>query len=184
MIDIVLLGMNESDPVSVHSAGGIFLANDDRTTPDTMQTLYRFPTWQLQWEQRQGNEFPLDGGKNNGSEFIGENGTLIVDRSAVRWFPKDDDEEKYPGPGDSVRGPNTHWQNFLDCIKTRTQPRSDIASQAKTTMLCHLGNISYQTGTTVKWDAASQDVANSAARKALAYERDYRKPWKLKHYRA
>lgn len=183
MIDIVLLAMNETDPLSVHSEGGIFLADDDRTTPDTMQTLYRFPKWQLQWEQRQGNELGLDGGKHHGSEFIGSNGTLIVDRNAIRWFPKDDDEEAYPGPGESARGPNTHWQNFLDCIKTRATPRSDIESQAKTTLLCHLGNISYQAGTTVKWDAAKQDVANAAARRAIAYEREYRKPWKLKHYK-
>ena len=183
MIDIVLLAMNESDPLSVHSEGGIFIADDDRTTPDTMQTLYRFPKWQLQWEQRQGNENGLDGGKDNGSEFVGENGTLIVDRSAVRWFPKDDDEETYPGPGATVRGSIPHWQNFLDCIKTREQPRSDIVSQAKTTMLCHLGNISYQTGTTVTWDAGKQDVANATARKAISYEREYRKPWKLKHYK-
>lgn len=184
MIDIVLLAMNESDPISVHSEGGIFIADDDRTTPDTMQTLYRFPKWQLQWEQRQANNYGLDGGKDHGSEFIGERGTLIVDRSAVRWFPKDDDEEAHPGPGDSVRGPNTHWQNFLDCIKTRETPRSDIASHGKTTMLCHLGNISYQTGSTVEWDATKQDVASSAARKAISYEREYRRPWKLKHYKA
>lgn len=184
MIDIVLLGMNESDPLSVHSEGGIFLADDDRTTPDTMQTLYRFPNWQLQWEHRQGNNRGLDGGKDHGSEFIGEHGTLIVDRGAVRWFPKDEDEEAYPGPGDSARGPNTHWQNFLDCIKTRAKPHSDIASLAKTTMLCHLGNISYQTGLTVKWDANAQDVENTAARRAISYEREYRKPWRLKRYKA
>lgn len=182
MIDIVLLGMRESDPIHVHSEGGIFLADDDRDTPDTMQTLYRFPQWQLIWEHRQGNNRGLDGGKDHGSEFIGENGTLIVDRMAVRWFPKDDDDQAYPGPGDSVRGPNTHWQNFLDCIKTRARPHSDIESLAKTTMLCHLGNISYQSGLTVQWDAKAQDVANHAARRAISYEREYRKPWKLKHY--
>jgi len=55
---------------------------------------------------------------------------------------------------------------------------------AKTTMICHLGNISYQSQSTVKWDAKSQDVANRAARHAMAYERPYRRPWKLKVYKA
>lgn len=183
MIDIVLLGMNESDPVSVHSEGGIFASDDDRNTPDTLQTLYRFPKWQMSWEQRAGNELGLDGGKDHGAEFIGEKGVLIVDRGAVRWFPKDGDNPE-PGPGETVRGPNTHWQNFIDCVKTRAKPRSDIESMAKTTMICHLGNISWQSQTTVKWDAKSQDVANRAARHAIAYERPYRKPWKLKVYKA
>ena len=183
MIDIVLLGMNETDPLSVHSEGGILVTDDDRNTPDTMQTIYRFPKWQMNWEQRANNEIGLDGGKDHGAEFIGEHGTLIVDRGAVRWFPKDEDNPE-SGPGESARGPNTHWQNFIDCIKTRAKTRSDIESMAKTTMICHLGNISYQSQTTVKWDAKSQDVANRAARHAMAYERPYRKPWKLKIYKA
>lgn len=184
MIDIVLLGMNESDPLTVHSEGGIYVTDDDRNTPDTLQTLYRFPKWQLQWEHRQWNDRGLDGGKDHGSEFIGEHGTLIVDRAAVRWFPKDEEDEPTAGPGETVRGPNTHWQNFIDCLKSRAKPRSDIESMAKTTMLCHLGNISYQSRCTVAWDAKAQDVANRAARHAMAYERPYRKPWKLKVYKA
>jgi len=183
MIDIVLLGMNETDPLSVHSEGGILVTDDDRNTPDTMQTLFKFPQWQMTWEQRANSEIGLDGGKDHGAEFIGERGTLIVDRGAVRWFPKDEDNAE-PGPGETVRGPNTHWQNFIDCMKSRAKPRSDIESMAKTTMVCHLGNISYQSQSTVKWDAKSQDVANRAARHAMAYERPYRKPWKLKVYKA
>lgn len=184
MIDIVLLGMNETDPVSVHSEGGIFATDDDRNTPDTMQTLYRFPKWQMLWEQRAGNPFGLDGGKDHGAEFIGERGVLIVDRSAVRWFPREEDEKSEAGPGETARGPNTHSENFIECIKTRATPRSDIASSAKTTMICHLGNISWQSKATVKWDAQSQDISNRAARHAISYERAYRKPWKLKVYKA
>ena len=185
MIDIVLLGMNESDPLTVHSEGGIFVTDDDRNTPDTMQTLFRFPRWQLQWEHRQWNNRGLDGGKDHGAEFIGEHGTLIVDRKAVRWFPNDEeDAEPAAGPGETVHGPNAHWQNFIECMKSRAKPRSDIESMAKTTMVCHLGNISYQSQSTVKWDAKAQDVANRVARHAMAYERPYRKPWKLKIYKA
>ena len=70
------------------------------------------------------------------------------------------------------------------CIKSRAKPRADIESLAKTTTICHLGNISWQAQTTVKWDAKTQDVANRDARRAMAYEREYRKPWKLKVYKA
>lgn len=183
MIDIVLLGMNENDPLSVHSEGGIYSTDDDRNSPDTMQTIFKFPKWQMTWEQRANSEIGLDGGKDHGAEFIGERGTLIVDRGAVRWFPKDEDDQE-AGPGETVRGPNTHWENFIDCMKTREKPRSDMASMAKTTMICHLGNISYQSQSTVKWDVKTQDIANRAARNAMAYERPYRKPWKLKVYKA
>jgi predicted dehydrogenase len=184
MIDIALLAMNDWDPISVHSEGGIYATDDDRDTPDTLQVIYRFPKWQLLWEHRHGNNQGLDTqGKDAGVSFVGDKGTLMVDRSAVRWFPLDTDEE-VEGPGESRRGENTHWQNFADCIRSREVPRADIASLARTTMMCHLGNISYQSGATVRWDAATQDIANRAARQTMAYERDYRKPWKLRHYKA
>ncbi len=106
MIEVVLLGMNESDPLSVHSEGGILVAADDRNTPDTLQAIYRFPKWQMNWEQRANNEIGLDAGKDHGAEFIGERGTLIVDRSAVRWFPKDGIRPS-PAPA-KPRGARTH----------------------------------------------------------------------------
>ena len=121
--------------------------------------------------------------QDHGSEFIGERGTIIVDRAAVRWFPKDEDDSE-SGPSETLHGKNTHWQNFVDCLKSRVAPRANIESLAKVTTLCHLGNISWQAQTTVKWDAKSQDISNRAARHAMAYEREYRKPWELKHYKA
>ena len=51
---------------------------------------------------------------------------------------------------------------------------------AKTTMLCHLGNIALQSGKTLRWDAKKQDVENrSDVKNSISYEREYRKPWKL-----
>lgn len=183
MIDIALLAMQDWNPITVHADGGCYVTDDDRDTPDTLQVIYRFPKWQLMWEHRHGNNQGLDTqGKDAGVSFVGDKGTLMVDRSAVRWFPLDTDEEA-EGPGESRRGENTHWKNFADCIRTRETPRSDITSMARTTMMCHLGNISYQTGSTVEWDAEAQDIANRAPRRAIAYARDYRKPWKLKFYK-
>jgi hypothetical protein len=75
---------------------------------------------------------------------------------------------------------STHWQNFVDCIRSRGTPASDIISMAKTTTLCHLGNIALQSGNTLHWDAQKQDVTNHAsAAHCLTYQREYRKPWKL-----
>ncbi len=182
MIDIVLLGMNQSDPLTVQSVGGRFVLDDDRDTPDTMQTTYRFPKWVMNWEVRFNNGRGPDGGRGHGAEFIGTKGTLIVDRTDYQWFPEKPEHE---GPPPPVKAESTHWQNFLDCVKTRQTPRSGIASMAKTTMLCHLGNIAYQSDRTIRWDAQKQDIANrEEAKHCTAYERPYRAPWKLKKYAA
>jgi predicted dehydrogenase len=180
MMDIVFLGMQQSDPVSVACTGGIYALKDDRDTPDTMQAIYKFPDFLMNWETRFHNGRGLDGGRTHGAEFIGSNGTLVVDRTDYQWFPE---KPENAGPPPVAKGPRDHWQNFIDCLKTRGTPRSDIASMAKTTILCHLANIAFQSGKTIYWDAKKQDVANrSDAKNCLSYERPYRKPWKLKVY--
>ena len=177
MIDIVLLAMRETDPLTVTSQGGILTSMDDRDTPDTLQTTYRFPNWILNWEHRFNNSRGLDGGRGHGAEFIGEHGSLIVDRGHYQYFPEQKDGET---PPESQWSESTHWQNFLDCIRNRGTPASDIISMAKTTTICHLGNIAIQSGNTLHWDARQQDVSHPASvAHCLTYQREYRKPWKL-----
>jgi predicted dehydrogenase len=183
MIDIVLLAMKQ-EPTRVASTGGKFTMNDDRDTPDTMQAIYQFPKFTMNWEYRFNNQRGLDGGRSHGSEFIGTKGTLIVDREGYQYFPNGDSKNAEQPPK-LERTESTHWQNFLDCVKTRETPRSGIESMAKTTMLCHLGNISYECGKTVQWDKDKQDITNhSDVKHCISYEREYRSPWKLKMYKS
>ena len=180
MIDIVLLAMQETDPVSVLASGGKLATKDDRDTPDTLLVNYRFPTWILNWEHRFNNPRGLSGGKEHGAEFIGDNGSLVVDRSGYRFYPFPGDRE---GPPRLEWRDSTHWQNFLDCVRSRNKPTSDIESMAKTTIVCHLGNIAFQSGTILNWDARQQDVVDrQAVKNCVSYEREYRDPWKLKIY--
>jgi predicted dehydrogenase len=181
MMDIVFLGMQQSDPLSVACDVGIYALKDDRDTPDTMQAIYRFPNFLMNWETRFTNGRGLDGGRTHGAEFIGTKGTLVVDRTDYQWFPENKDD---PGPKAFEKSPaHDHWQNFIDCVKTREKPRSDIYSMAKTTMCCHLANIAYQSGKTVEWNAKKLDLANpQVAHGCKSYSRPYRAPWKLKQY--
>jgi predicted dehydrogenase len=182
MIDIVMLAMQNTDPLSVAAVGGKFTMDDDRDTPDTMQTVYQFPNFVLNWEHRFGNQRGIDGGIGQGSEFIGEKGSLIADREKYQYFTEKKDAELPPA---MEKRDSTHWQNFMDCVKSREKCTSDIESMGKTTMICHLGNVAFQTGKTVHWDAEKQDVANRAdVKHCISYEREYRKPWKLKIYKA
>lgn len=182
MMDIVFLGMKNSEPLSVSCTGGIYALKDSRDTPDTMQAIYKFPNYLMNWETRFTNGRGLDGGRTHGAEFIGTNGTLVVDRTDYQWFPEKPGNE---GPGAPEKKPHDHWQNFIDCVKSRATPRSDIATMAKTTINCHLANIAYQSGKTIYWDAKKQDIVNRGdARDCVSYERPYRKPWKLKVYPA
>lgn len=192
MIDIILLGMNEWHPLEVSSIGGKMVSgeNDDRTTPDTQMTIYKFPSFVMNWEVHVGGE-GLDGGKGHGAEFIGEKGRMIVDRGGITWRPFGDS----PGPKDAGKdeGPDApdRWANadhvgeFLRNIKTRGKCASDIESMYCTTTACHLANVSYQAGRSIKWDGEKGVViGDKKAMECQAYRRSYRKPWKLPIHRA
>ena len=175
MIDIVLLAMQQTDPVSIMAAGGKLTCNDDRDTPDTLLAVYQFPKWVLNWEHRFNNVRGLDGGSEHGAEFIGDKGSLIVDRNGYQYFPETPDAEK---PPKLEKSESTHWQNFLDCVKSRKQPASDIGSMAKTTMLCLLGNIAKRIDSRIVWDAANLKITNLPDANRFV-RTEYRKGWEL-----
>ncbi|MBP6964527.1 MAG: Gfo/Idh/MocA family oxidoreductase [Armatimonadetes bacterium] len=191
MIDIILLGMNATSPLEVAAVGGKLFCDpdDDRDSPDTMMAVYRFPDWVMNWEIKCGGE-GLDGSKvGHGAEFIGEKGKMIVTREGIDWTPYGDN----PGPQDAGKdqggdAPNrwsdaNHIGDFLENVKTRGKCRSDIESMYYTTTACHLSNLAYQAGRSIKWDGAKGEVIGD--RKAMscrAYKRDYRRPWKLPKY--
>jgi predicted dehydrogenase len=181
MIDIVLLGMRAGQPLEVSSAGGKIVADDDATTPDTMVSVLKYPNFVMTWELRQGNARGLDGGANHGSEFIGTNGTLIVDRGRCQIFPEGD--RKLDAPPKVDLGGKYHFANFLECMRTRGKPRSDIESMHDTTVTCHLTNLSYLAGRSIRWDPAKEVVVgDEAAMRLGSYAREYRAPWKLPRY--
>jgi predicted dehydrogenase len=192
MMDIALLGMSKDNnlvmPRKISSYGGKLYSGpkDDRTTPDTQIAIYEFPDFLLQWEVHVGGQSPgqgLDGGRDHGTLFIGENGRLLVDRGGWSIFDKDGKPVEKPAsrrPVGSAGGPNNHQTNWLECLKTREQPRSDIASMHQTTTVCHLANLAYLHGGAIEWDAAKEVVKNdSKAMDLLVYQRPYRKPWEL-----
>ncbi len=79
---------------------------------------------------------------------------------------------KSTGPGNAE-----HWQNFIECIKTRQRPASDIELCHKSSAVCHLGNIAYRSRLRVDWDNEKQRIVHSEARKYMS--REYRKPWRV-----
>jgi len=191
MIDIVLLGMNAKHPLEVAAYGGKLRCapDDDRDSPDTMISSIKFPDWVMQWEIHVGGE-GLDGGGGHGSEFIGENGKMIVDRSGIKWTPYGD----HPGPEDANKNQggdrpdrwtnSDHMGEFLTNVRTRGKCCADVESVYYTTACCHLTNASYQIGRSIKWDGENGViVGDKKAMEARAFQREYRKPWKLPKYK-
>jgi len=185
MMDIVLLGMNVWAPLEVASVGGKIIAGekDDRTTPDTQMAIFRFPEFVMNWEIHVGAP-GLDGGGSHGAEFIGENGSIIVDRGGYRLNREGSNLESDRIPTLNPL-PTNHARNFLDCIKTRETPRSDIDTMHRTTTMCHLANLTYLVGRSIRWDADKEvPVGDREAMECQSYRREYRRPWTLPMHHA
>jgi predicted dehydrogenase len=179
VLDIARMGMSEAMPRAVSALGQKFLIQDNRDTPDTLSAIYEFPTFLAQYENRMfnGNSMFKQG---YGTMFHGTKGTMFVDRSLYRIHPEPG------GPGDTpevveVKSSNNsnvaHWANFLECMRSRQRPASDIEICYKSTVTCLLANVSILSKQRVDWDDANNRIAQPELRKYMS--RPERAPWKI-----
>ncbi|SER45776.1 Gfo/Idh/MocA family protein [Pedobacter rhizosphaerae] len=184
MIDYALLGMKASAPKSIVASGGKFAYPDDASeTPDTLTTIYEFEGFNMQWEHATG----IDDGpysRNHGVAFIGNNGTLVLNRQGWEVIPgKDGDKnriEAVPFQKSVDNGLQLHTKNFLDVIQSRKLEdlNAPIQAGAHVATICQMGNIAYRTGKKIYWDAAKGKFTDSQANKYLAaqYHNGYKMP--------
>ncbi|MBO5742000.1 MAG: Gfo/Idh/MocA family oxidoreductase, partial [Bacteroidaceae bacterium] len=88
LLDYALYGMNVTAPQSIMASGGKFGYPDDACeTPDLLQTVYTFKDFTVMWDHAIGID---DGayGRTHGLGFVGENGTLVVDRGGWEVIPE------------------------------------------------------------------------------------------------
>jgi len=174
-LDIVQMAFNEEMPKSIVALGGKYYLKDNRDTPDTLQVTYEYPGgWIATYENRYGNAQSMFG-KGGGILFCGSRGTLFVDRSGYRVAPEKESDLDAVEEKSSNNSNMAHWANFIDCVKTRQKPVSDIETCQRSTTTCLLGNVALRSGLRIDWDGRT--AAQKSARRWL--KREYRKPWKL-----
>jgi len=78
--------------------------------------------------------------------------------------------------GNATQQYSMHAQNFIDCIKSRKTPNSDLESSHWVSTTCHLANISLKTGRKLTWDSTANDIHADKDASAML-ERTYREPW-------
>jgi hypothetical protein len=122
-------------------------------------------------------------------EFHGNDAVLVIDRTGWEVFPETD------RIGNSLRHYRSmglprqeagvenyhllHVRNFLECMRTRQRPHSDVEIGHNSMVACHLGNIAYRLGRRVNWDVeAERPINDPDAEKYMS--REYRRPWTLK----
>ena len=185
LLDYALFGMNQYIPKSVSSNGGKYAFPDDAMeTPDTMMAMYDFGGFGILWDHTIGIYGAQFKRRGHGVAFIGEYGTLIVDRSGWEVMAEQKSTSAKAGFEDlpikkgTGTGLDLHTTNFIDCIKTRNKPNCDIEIGAHIARFSQMGNIAYRLGRKIVWDPEKQEFLNDPEANALT-KANYRAPWSL-----
>jgi len=180
LIDYILYGMGKTIPSSVMAIGGKYaFPEDDMVTPDTMTAVYDFNDFTMIWEHTIG--IGLGNWKRpHGMSYIGENGTLVLDRSGWEVFPEKQKIEAVPLQKNVGSGLDLHVRNFLDCVKNNTPGKlnAGIDIGRSVALVAQMGNIAYRTGEKVVWDDAKQLFKTKTANKLITpvYYNGYKLP--------
>ncbi|MEY4940873.1 MAG: hypothetical protein RIQ93_2608, partial [Verrucomicrobiota bacterium] len=72
----------------------------------------------------------------------------------------------------------SHFQDFMDCVKSRQRPICDVAIGASSAIACHVMNFAYRYGANAKWNPARNKFASGGNSRWLTRD-TYRAGWKV-----
>jgi len=158
-------------PQRVTAMAGRYALQGLGETPDVFEAIFEYPGFLATWSER---EIAASGG--GGLEFHGTKGMLKLSRAGFEIVPDklvspEDQIPRFtfarPSPDDApLRTPALkeegfeqvrdqfvpHVRNFVDCVKSRAMPASDLLSSHRTAIPCHLANIAVKVGRVLRWD--------------------------------
>lgn len=120
-----------------------------------------------------------DGAFDGNVRFFGERGWIDVSRARSNASDPALLREVSERAG-SLKLPSSsnHHDNFLQCIRTRARPISDVEIGHRTTTVCNLGNIAMLLDRKVRWDPAREAFVNDPVADRMR-GRAMRGPWSL-----
>lgn len=187
-IDVCRWAMGLDLPKSVTSFGGKFTYKDDWQFPDNQQVTYqyegdKFITWT---GHSRGVIKPNKPGR--GATIYGSKGSITLSRNSYELFDlggeliKKVNEKEQSATLNTIGAgglDNTHIANFFNAIRLNEKQNSPIDDASKSTLLCHLGNISQEVGRTINIDQTTGRVLNDD--EAMKHwKREYEKGWEPK----
>lgn len=146
----------------------------------TGETPFRKSDWTLTWTQP-GARHTFPGGADIpwGAKFYGDRDQLIFlgGDSGQDAEPK---AKYYQTPADGVHVYRSidHFDNWVDCMRTRQKPVLPVEIGHRVVSLAIIGNIAYQLGRKLQWDPMKEEfIGDAEANRWL--NPPYRSPWHL-----
>jgi predicted dehydrogenase len=179
-IDLVHWFMDERSPRSVVAHGGIFAWPDGRQNPDTFQALLEYPKgFLVSYSTSFGNDAP------SFTRYMGKKATLmnmggegsprykLVEEKGNHEDNPDIDrlraEKDVLLSGDKTLPPAGmgdldlhHMENWLECLRSRQQPRATVIDGYVHSLACIMAAQSFWTGKKLYYDPATEAILDHA----------------------
>ena len=197
-IDLARYLIGKEYPDTVCNAGGVYHFDDGREQPDTQFTTFEFDKITMLFEAslwspymhrivllKDKTKFPDWPFSATKVEILGTKGFMCFGRHGGGWQVFEGDPSVRQSKA-VVSEPavlkfgsiiDEHFEDFINCIRTRKKPKADIEEAHLSMLLCHLANISYRVGNRkLKFNSETESFVNDTeADKYL--KANYRKPW-------
>ncbi len=162
------LGMDESGPISAQGKARY-----------NKEGWYEVPEWcEVVYQYANGTTMFCGQDQPGGTTFEGSNGTIHVTRKELESKPADIVKEPLTDSDVHLYASQDHFENWVDCIKSRKLPICDVAIGHRTASVCHLGNIALRSQKEVRWDPQKEQVIGDDEAAQMT-DRPYRAPWSL-----
>ncbi|MBE9510173.1 MAG: Gfo/Idh/MocA family oxidoreductase [Bacteroidetes bacterium] len=174
--DIVYMSLNPQGLYSIDTRGE---RPDDgiADTPRWIEADFKFKDLDLYWTT---TPPPVPGAEEMyiGAHFEGTNGSLTCDYYTRKIRIGNEIIDEIPEVPKTITRSPGHQRNFLDAVKSREQPESNIAYVREMTLPMHLALISFRLKRKLKWNSLIEQFEGDNAANYLL-SRAYRAPWFL-----
>ena len=121
-------------------------------------------------------------GEENAVQFIGTDGRIEVSREFLRTFPNAGLAKAELKTGDKrVYYSDNHYQDWVDAMKKRTKPVSDVETGHRTASLCNIVNIGYELQRPLQWNPVTEEFVNDDYANMMR-SRVFRGKWNFNNY--
>ncbi|RJP19252.1 MAG: gfo/Idh/MocA family oxidoreductase [Candidatus Omnitrophota bacterium] len=116
--------------------------------------------------------------KNSGVTFYGEKGEIYVNRGKISSNPEDILKEPLTSNDIRLYKSEDHIQNWVDCMKSRELPITDVEIGHRSITMCHIANICGHLKRKLEWDAENEMFVNDPEANGLL-DRPQRAPYAI-----
>ena len=173
--DLCMWALDVGLPETITSAGGKYLWNDCKETPEVLSTTYNYPKEGkvIQMEVRPWMTNKEDG-VEVGNIFYGDKGYMVI--NGYSDYKTYLGKNREPGPARNAGG--DHYKNFVEAVraKDKSMLNGPVDTAHLAASIAHLGNISYRLGRTLHFDPTKEIFVGDKEANAML-TRKYRAPF-------